>query len=208
MPLSRSAAVRPACRRPTFLVASCLAQLVDRRRSAVSHRAAFVTVGGRSAAVGDVSHPHGSMGHEMHRIQPARLKPGVSLDRLEFQRAPDPQSGDDSSDPPGAAHPRSRAHLLGLESPRKEEEARCHRHRSDHAGRRLRVGEPRDPGRAVEGGIVPLPDARFPRAGPPRRKLPDRGRSICDRIVEGDEPRRTQGRGRRSRPRNSSSSAA
>ena len=109
---------------------------------------------------------------------------------------------------PEPLDPRSRADLLGLESPRKEKEARCHRHRSDHAGRRLRLGEPRDPGRALEGRIVPLPDARFPGAGPPRRKLPDRRRSLCDRIVERDEPGRTQGRGRRSRPRSWSSSAA
>ena len=80
------------------------------------------------------------------------------------------------------------------------EEARRDRHRPDHAGGRLRVREPRDARRAVEGRIVPLPDARLPRARAPRRDVRHRRRSLRDRLVARDEPGRPQGRRRGSRP--------
>ena len=42
-------------------------------------------------------------------------------------------------------------------------------------------------------GVVPLPDARFPRARAPRRDVRHRRRSVRDRIVARDEPGRAQG---------------
>ena len=126
----------------------------------------------------------------MHTIVPARLKPGVDLANLaaaavavravasRFDSRRDSRQGAD---------------LLGPESPRQEEEARRHRHRSDHARRRLRVREPRHARRALEGRRVPLPDARFSRARASRRDVRHRRRSVRDRIVARDEPRRAEG---------------
>ena len=98
-----------------------------------------------------------------------------------------------SMPPLAARHSRQGAHLLGPEGPGQEEEARRHRHRSDHAGRRLRLGEPRHARRALEGGLVPLPDARLPRARSSRRDVPHRRRSLRHRLVARDEPGRPQG---------------
>ena len=58
-----------------------------------------------------------------------------------------------------------------------------------------------DARRTVEGRLVPLPDAGFPRARASRRDVRHRRRSIRDRLVARDEPRRPERRRRRSRPR-------
>ena len=50
------------------------------------------------------------------------------------------------------------------------------------------------PRRALEGGLVPLSDARLPRPRAPRRDVRHRGRPLRDRLVARDEP------GRASRP--------
>ena len=78
-----------------------------------------------------------------------------------------------------AADSRQGADFLGSEESR--EEARCDRYRSDHARRRLRVGEPGHARRAMEGGFVPLLDAGFPRPRASRRDVRDRRRSLRDR---------------------------
>ena len=130
----------------------------------------------------------------MHTIEPARLKPGVGA-----RRHPDAQ-------PRRGRRPdddrliRGRALIFWDPKSADAEEARRDRHRSDHAGGRLRVGEPRDARRALEGGIVPLPDARLPRARASRRDVRHRRRSLRHRLVARDEPGRPQGRGRGSRP--------
>ena len=142
-----------------------------------------------------------------HRARPAEAgtsRPDVPPDRTRRAERPRAPAADDSIRGP-------RAHLLGSEEPAGDEvrqEARRHRHRPDHAGGRLRVREPRDARRALEGGLVPLPDAGFPRARAPRRELRHRRRSLRDRIVARDEPGRPQGRRRGSRARRWSSSAA
>ena len=57
-------------------------------------------------------------------------------------------------------------------------------------------------------GVVPLPDARLPRARPSRRDVPHRRRSLRDRIVARDEPGRAEGGRRGSRASRWWSSAA
>ncbi len=99
----------------------------------------------------------------------------------------------------GAVDSRQGADSLGSEEP--VEETRRHRHRSDHAGGGLRVREPGHARRAVEGGIVPLPDAGFPRPRPSRRDVRDRRRSICDRQLARNVAGRPEGDRRRSRSR-------
>ena len=130
-----------------------------------------------------------------HRIEPARLKPGIARADV-----PGPRPSDT---PPAPGAPRAiRGRALIFWDPKVPgKEARRHRHRSDHAGGRLRLREPRDARRAVEGRLVPLPDARLPRARPPRRDLRDRRRALRHRLVARDEPGRPEGRRRRSRPR-------
>ena len=130
----------------------------------------------------------------MQTLRPAVLKPGVTLDDL-----PGPRPGDLVD--PGERPPRARtgAHLLGSAAARQE--ARRHRHRSDHAGHRLRVREPDDAGRALEGGRVPPSDAGLPRARARRRDVRDCRRSVCDRILARDVAGRAQGHCGRSRPR-------
>ena len=130
----------------------------------------------------------------MHRIEPARLKPGATQDTL-----PGPRPSDAAVGSTRAGDPRQGAHLLGPEGPRQE--ARRDRHRPDHAGRRLRLREPRDARRAVEGGLLPPPHARLPRARAPRREFPDRGRAVRHRVLARDEPGGIEGRGRGKGPR-------
>ena len=136
----------------------------------------------------------------MHAIEPARLKPGVTVRTLPADPAIDDAAEDRGARRRLITGPRAR--LLGSEEPAGDEvrqEARRHRHRSDHAGHRLRLGEPRHARRALEGRLVPLPDAGFPRARAPRRELRHRRRPLRDRIVARDEPGRPQGRRRGSR---------
>ena len=143
----------------------------------------------------------------MHTIEPARLKPGAAI--------PPPDTGSSGAGDVAATQLEAARLIRGRalifwdpKSPARNQEARRDRHRSDHAGRRLRVREPRDARRALEGRLVPLPDAGLPRARAPRRDVRHRRRSLRDRIVARDEPGRAQGRRRRSRPRDGRSSAA
>ena len=125
----------------------------------------------------------------MHAIEPARLKPGVSTRVV----AGDPTPKSEARSARGWVDYGPGAHLLGSEEPAGDEvrqETRRDRYRPDHAGRRLCVGEPRNARRAMEGGIVSLPDAGFPRARPSRRELRHRWRPLRDRLLAGDEPRR------------------
>ena len=103
-----------------------------------------------------------------HTLARARLKPGVTEETL-----PEPRP----SDAAGAGGPAPviagpRAHLLGPGEARPE--AGRDRHRPDHAGGGLRLREPRHARRALEGRVLPLPHARLPPAGAPRRDVPDR----------------------------------
>ena len=150
----------------------------DRHRDR-SERSAAVSCG--AVAVGDVQSAHATMVSwfegsrfevsgsmvPMHSIQPARLKPGVAAESIRgaAPRARPRATGRTPDDS------RQRADLLGSQSSRADEEARRDRHRSDHAGRRLRLREPRHARRALEGGRVPLPDARLPRARASRRDV-------------------------------------
>ena len=134
----------------------------------------------------------------MHTIEPARLKPGVTAPN---RCAKAPGTSTATSD---AADPRQGADLLGSDEPAGDEvreEARRDRHRPDHACGRLRLREPRDARREVEGRFVPLSDAGLPRPGPPRRELRHRRRPVRHRLVARDEPGRAEGRRRRSRAR-------
>ena len=135
-------------------------------------------------------------GHTMHTILRARLKPGITIDDLPGTHGPEALAGASVGTRPGAD-------FLGRETCRHEvrPQARRHRHRSDHACRRLRVREPRYARRALEGRRIPLPDARLPRARAPRRDVRHRRRSLRDRIVARDEPGRPEGDRRGSRPR-------
>ena len=81
------------------------------------------------------------------------------------------------------------------------QEARRDRHRPDHARGRLRLGEPRDARRALEGRVLPPPDARLPAARPPRRDVSRRGRALRDRLLPRDEPGGPEGRRRGEGPR-------
>ena len=96
--------------------------------------------------------------------------------------------------------PRNGADLLGPAHARQQ--ARCDRHRPDHAGGRLRVGEPRHPRRALEGGFVPLSDARFPRpraraarrSSSPAIALPSDRRARCRRPASRPSPKKSASR--------------
>ena len=132
----------------------------------------------------------------MQVAKPAVLKPGVTVESLPGPRDSDLAIVDAAAAPLDS---RQGADLLGSEEP--VEETRRDRHRSDHAGRRLRVGEPRHARRAMEGRIVPLPDAGFPRPRASRRDVRDRRRSVCDRQLARNVAGRPEGDRRRSRPR-------
>ena len=131
-----------------------------------------------------------------HRIQPARLKPGVTLADLPGPAPPTPR--------PSGGSPRTirgRAlDLLGPDGPRQE--ARRDRHRPDHAGRRLRLREPRHPRRALEGGLLPPPHAGLPQRVHRGETFVIAGRPLRDRLLARDEP----GRARRASPRRRASS--
>ncbi len=133
----------------------------------------------------------------MHTIRSAVLKPGVTLDAV---------PGSAAAAPLTAAHlVRGRALIFWDPEAARHQirpQARRHRHRPDHAGRRLRLGEPRHAGRALEGWLVPLPDARFPRSA----CIAARPSSIAgDRFAIGSSremsPAGPEGHRRRSRPR-------
>ena len=133
----------------------------------------------------------------MHAIEPARLKPDVTVRTLPADPASDETA-------PGPERARGRhlgpsPRLLGSHEPARYQvrpQARRDRHRPDYAGDRLRLREPRHARRAVEGGLVSLSDARFSRPRAPRRELRHRRRPLRDWIVARDEPGRAQGRRR------------
>jgi hypothetical protein len=120
-------------------------------------------------------------------VEPARPLPGVTQESLERlaprAEGPSARAGDVV---------RGKA-LIFWDPKRPGQKLDADRHRPDHARGGLRLREPRDARRALEGGLVPPPDAGLPRACPCRRDVRHRGAALRHRQLARDVARGLKG---------------